>query len=125
MIKDYVHALRAALASGEKPETVFRNLEAVLARRGHSQLLSRILRTLERELGRGASHLEPTLVVAREKDAKSPLVAKLMKEMSVDTTPRTVVDETVIGGAKLSHNHTEIDATYKTALINLYQAITK
>ncbi|MFN3692620.1 MAG: F0F1 ATP synthase subunit delta [Candidatus Paceibacteria bacterium] len=125
MIKDYVLALKAALASGQKPETVFANLSRVLARRGHSQLLGRILRILERELGRGATHLEPTLVVAREKDTKSPLVAKLMKALGVEGTPRVIVDDSVIGGAKLSHNHTEIDATYKTALINLYQAITK
>jgi F0F1-type ATP synthase delta subunit len=125
MIKDYVHAIKAALKSGQKPDVVLKNLEQVLARRGHSQLLGRILRTFERELGRGANHLEPTLVVAREKDAKSPLVTKLMKELSVESSPRIIVDETVIGGAKLSLNHTEIDATYKTALINLYQAITK
>lgn len=125
MIKDYVLAIKAALASGQKPETVFANLSRVLARRGHSQLLGRILRTLERELGRGATHLEPALVVARDKDAKSPLVTKLMKELGVDAAPRVIVDDSVIGGAKLSHKHTEIDATYKTALINLYQAITK
>ena len=125
MIKDYVLALKAALASGQKPETVFANLGEVLARRGHSQLLGRILRTLERELGRGTTHLEPTLVVARDKDAGSPLVAKLMKELGVETSPRVIVDDSVIGGAKLSHNHTEIDATYKTALINLDRAITK
>lgn len=125
MIKDYVHALKDTLASGQKPDVVLQNLEKVLASRGHSQLFLRILRTLEREMGRGATHLEPALVVAREKDAKSPLVTKLMKELDVEADPRVIVDDSVIGGAKLSVNHTEIDATYKTALINLYQAITK
>ena len=125
MIKDYVHALKDALASGQKPETVFANLEQVLKKHGHSQLLSRILRTLERELGRGAGRSGAMLVVARDKDAKSPLVTKLIKELKLPETPQVVVDETIIGGAKLRANHTEIDATYKTALINLYHTITK
>ena len=125
MINDYVLALKAALTSGQKPETVFSNLEGVLQKRGHSQLLPRILRTLERELGRGVGNTEATLTVARDKDATSPLVQKLIAELGLTTDPRVIVDETVIGGAKLRANHAEIDATYKTALINLYHTITK
>ncbi len=125
MITNYVLALKDALTSGQKPETVFANLDAVLKKRGHSQLLPRILRTFERELGRGVGTSEATLTVAREKDGKSPLVDQLAKELGVESAPRIVVDETVIGGAKLRANHAEIDATYKTALINLYHTITK
>ncbi len=125
MINDYVHALKAALTSGQKPETVFRNLETVLEKRWHRQLLPRILRTFLRELGRGAGGDDATLTVARATDAKSPLVAKLVKELDVDGNPTVVIDETIIGGVKLRANHAEIDATYKTALINLYHTITK
>lgn len=125
MINDYVRALKDSLASGQQSETVFAKLEVVLAKRGHSQLFSRILRTLERELGRGAGKHEAVVTVARAGDASSSLVQKLVKELGVDQTPRIVIDETVIGGAKLRAHHAEIDATYKTALINLYHTITK
>lgn len=126
MARDYVQALLAALQSGIKPEVLFRNLESVLAGRGHSRLLPRILRTLEREVGRLESHDIPTLTVGRQSDATSPLVKELKTELGVTAGDvQLIIDETIIGGAILRAKSTEIDASYKTALITLYQTITK
>jgi F0F1-type ATP synthase delta subunit len=106
----YVTAVVESLKAGHKPSEVFSGLKSVLARRGHERLLPRIVRTLERE-------------VVRRTD--SAVVVSLLKEMAVGEKPTVVIDETIIGGAKLRSGDTEIDATYKTTLINLYHTITK
>ncbi len=125
MTKDYVQALAAVIEAGQKPEVAFANLSQVLERRGHSQLLPRILRTFVREYEYRGHSNTATVTVARESDAKSEIVRDLLKELSITEKPEVVIDETIIGGAKLRSGSIAIDATYKTALINLYQAITK
>jgi F0F1-type ATP synthase delta subunit len=126
MHHDYVQAVIAVLATGAKPETVLTNLKSVLDRRGHVRLLPRIMRALERELARLQTVGVPTLTVARASDATSALAKSLVRELALDDAAlRIVVDETIVGGAKLRANSQEIDASYKTALITLYQSITK
>jgi F0F1-type ATP synthase delta subunit len=121
----YVTAILESIKAGQKPAAVFAGLQGVLARRGHERLLPRIVRSLEREAARATHSDTGTLTVAKSSDKDSAFVAALMKDMGVTYTPAVVVDDTIIGGAKLRHGDTEIDATYKTALINLYHTITK
>jgi F0F1-type ATP synthase delta subunit len=121
----YVTAVVESLKAGHKPSEVFLGLKSVLARRGHERLLPRIVRTLEREALRRTGAGTATLTVAKASDADSAVVQSLLKEMSVGETPMVVIDETIIGGWKLRSGDTEIDATYKTTLINLYHTITK
>ncbi len=121
----YVTAVIECIKAGQKPGDIFAGLKSVLARRGHERLLSRIVRTLERELARVGTSEGAVLTVATHDDAKSKLVQALMTELGVAVTPQVVVDETIIGGAKLRHGAVEVDATYKTTLINLYHTITK
>jgi F0F1-type ATP synthase delta subunit len=83
------------------------------------------VRTLLREVLRRTGAGTATLTVAKAADADSAVVQSLLKEMAVSEQPTIVIDETIIGGAKLRSGDTEIDATYKTALINLYHTITK
>ncbi len=121
----YVTAVVESLKAGREPSLVFSGLKRVLARRGHERLLPRIVRTLEREGSRRTGAGTSTITVAKAADADSTFVASLLKEMAVNEKPTVVIDETVIGGAKLRHGDTEIDATYKTTLINLYHTLTK
>jgi F0F1-type ATP synthase delta subunit len=121
----YVTAILESIKAGQKPATVFAGLETVLVRRGHERLLPRIVRSLEREAARATHSDTPTLTVAKASDKDTALVAALMKEMGVEGKLSVVIDDTIIGGAKLRSGDTQIDATYKTALINLYHTITK
>ncbi len=121
----YVTAVIECIKAGQKPGDIFAGLKSVLVRRGHERLLPRIVRTLERELTRVSASESAVLTVATHDDAKSKLVQALMTELGVDVTPQVVVDETIIGGAKLRQGAVEVDATYKTTLINLYHTITK
>jgi F0F1-type ATP synthase delta subunit len=121
----YVTAVVESLKAGHKPSEVFTGLKNILARRGHERLLSRIVRTLEREAARATHNDTPILTIAKASDKDSVLVASLVKEMQVTHEPSIVIDETIIGGAKLRAKGSEIDATYKTTLINLYHTITK
>ena len=121
----YVTAVIESLKAGHKPSETFAGLKRVLERRGHERLLPRIVRTLERESLRRTGAGVVTLTVAKAADGDSDLVASLLKEMAVSEKPTVVIDETIIGGAKLRSGDTEIDATYKTTLINLYHKITK
>lgn len=122
----YVTAVQTLLHAGEKPDVVFANLKAVLERRGHLRLLPRILRVLEREVAQSEKSRQAKVIVARASDADSALVAELMQEIGTTKSQvHVLVDETIIGGAIVRHNHTESDASYKTALYTLYQSITK
>ncbi len=121
----YVTAVVESLKAGQKPVEVFSGLKQVLARRGHERLLPRIIRTLEREASRRTGAGATTLTVAKAADVDSTAVQSLLREMAVAEKPVVVIDETIIGGAKLRHGDTEIDTTYKTTLINLYHTITK
>jgi F0F1-type ATP synthase delta subunit len=121
----YVTAVVESLKAGHKPSAVFSGLKSVLARRGHERLLPRIVRTLEREALRRTGDGTAMLTVAKPADADSAIAQSLLREMTVDEKPTIVIDETIIGGAKLRSGDTEIDATYKTTLIYLYHTITK
>ncbi|MFM2423898.1 MAG: synthase delta subunit [Candidatus Parcubacteria bacterium] len=121
----YVTAVVESLKAGHKPSAVFSGLKNVLARRGHERLLLRIVRTLERETLRRTGTGSATLTVAKAADVDSAIVQALLTELAVDEKPTVVIDETIIGGAKLRSGDTLIDATYKTTLINLYHTITK
>jgi F0F1-type ATP synthase delta subunit len=121
----YVTAVVESLKAGQEPSLVFAGLKRVLARRGHERLLPRIVRTLEREASRRTGAGATILTVAKAADADSVAVQSLLREMAVVEKPTVVIDETIIGGAKLRSGDTEIDASYKTTLINLYHTITK
>jgi F0F1-type ATP synthase delta subunit len=121
----YVTAVIESLKAGQEPSLVFTGLKRALARRGHERLLPRIVRTLEREALRRTGAGSTILTVAKAADADSVAVQSLLREMAIVEKPTVVIDETIIGGAKLRSGDTEIDATYKTTLINLYHTITK
>ncbi len=121
----YVTALIESIKAGHQPAEVFQGLKHVLARRGHERLLPRIMRTLEREAYRRTGAGIATLTVASAADADSAIVQALLTEMAVVGKPTVVIDETIIGGAKLRSGDTLIDASYKTTLINLYHTLTK
>ncbi len=125
MHTDYVLAVIQSLKEGKEPKEVLAGLQAVLKRRGHERLLPRIAAVLDREVSHNTNREVPVITVAKSTDANSSLSKELMSILQVTEKPQVVVDTNTIGGAKLRVKDTEIDATYKTTLINLYHEITK
>ena len=125
MHASYTSAVMNLINDGHSPKAVFAGLSRVLEARGHERLLPRITRMVLREVSRRSDGSKSQVVVASPAVAESALVTRLCKELKIVDEPCVVIDDTVIGGALVRANLTQIDATYKTALIALYQNITK
>lgn len=122
MTSAYVTAVVALLQAGRPVDEVLANLARLLAHRGHTRLHRAILAAVVAKLRvpTGA----PLVKVSRASDATSPLVASLLQSLGArDTAPRVSVDDTLIGGAIVRVGHTEIDASDKTRLRQLYHAV--
>lgn len=76
--------------------------------RGHLSLLPKVVRILEREPASG-----DTVVVAHEKD-----VTKYKKKFPES---RVEVDEKIVGGYISRSGTSVVDASYRHALVSLYQ----
>jgi F0F1-type ATP synthase delta subunit len=121
----YVQAVVANLEAGLNPETVLSNLKTVLERRGHVRLHESILQSVAQTLEDQSKQNAVTVTIDKSITTDSALVTKLISELGASSVERRViVDPTIVGGAKVSYQSRQLDATYKTALQKLYQAIT-
>jgi F0F1-type ATP synthase delta subunit len=127
MVKDYTRAIIDLLATGEKTDQVLSRLDGVLKRRGHSKLKAAILKGVFKELSNRLEKESLVIAVVHEEDAKSALVEELRQLLSVGENKDKIVeiDKTMIGGARLRYRHNEVDASYKSKLVTLYQSITR
>lgn len=96
---------------------VFKDVDAkkVLAymkKRGHLSLLPQVVKVLEREPAQGA-----VVLVAHEKDV--PKMKKKFPDARID------VDEKIVGGYISRDRTTVTDASYRHALVSLYQNTSK
>lgn len=126
MEKVYVHAVMELLEGGSNIETVLGNLRIVMEKRGHAKVLPTVLRAVVRALEQGGAESVATITVAREADATA-LTADIkaaLTALGADGAHTTIVDDTIIGGLIATYNHRQIDQSYRTKLLNLYQAIT-
>jgi len=121
----YVQAVVANLEAGMSPDTVLSNLKTVLERRGHMRLHASVLKAVTQTLEAKAKQNAVSVTVDKPATADSPLVTKLIAELGANSAKRIiVVDPTIIGGAKVSYQSRQLDATHKTALQKLYESIT-
>lgn len=113
----YTQALIRALDAAEPKEhgKLVDNFILHLKAQHHEKLLPRIVALLKQQR---AKH-EVVLTVANEKDA-----SRARKESGAPNDAHTVVDPRLIGGWHLKTKQTLTDASYKTALIDLYRTIT-
>lgn len=113
----YTAALIRALDAADSKEhgKLVDNFIAHLKAQHHEKLLPRIVALLKQQR---AKH-EVVLTVAQQKD-----IARAQKESGASKDIHTVVDPRLIGGWHLKSKHTLTDASYKTALIDLYRTIT-
>lgn len=124
MKQNYVTAVLELLQTDMSTEVVLRNLETVLAARGHSKLLPSILLCLLGELDRLNKSAVATVVLAKENSVEGSAISEALKKMSAPTTGYTVkINPKVIGGFIATYKSKELDQSYQTKLRELYQSI--
>ncbi len=126
MEKVYVQAVMELLESGSTIESVLGNLRTVMTNRGHAKALPMVLRAVVRALEQGTTESVATITVAREADvsALKSDIKLALATLGADGTHTTIVDDTIIGGLITTYNHRQIDQSYRTKLVTLYQSIT-
>ena len=126
MEKLYIQAVVELLATGSDIETVLHNLRSVMTCRGHAKALPIVLRAVVRLLEQQSDETTPLVTVARVSD-KTTLATEIKTVLAtlgaISTEYTTVVDDTIIGGLIATYNHRQIDRSYHTKLVNLYQSI--
>lgn len=126
MEKVYVQAVVELLNAGSDIETVLGNLRAVVASRGHSKALPAVLRAVARALEEGTEESSAVVTVARESDVVT-LAAEIksaLATLGITGTFTTEIDDTIIGGLVATYNHRQIDQSYRSKLVTLYQSVT-
>ncbi len=120
----YIKASLELLKAGEPVEVVLKNMQQVMAKKGHSSLYGSVLQGLVTQIESQDELAQPMVIVANAKDVDAERVKSLLKEIGSEAENySTTVDETVVGGMIVSHNYKMIDESYKTKLKNLYQSI--
>jgi F0F1-type ATP synthase delta subunit len=126
MPREYAQALFETIqsAQGAKETTAFVDrLVELLKCAGKVKLLPSILREYER-LENKHKHERPVLTIARNSDATS--AKKTAHEQFKDVLSDDAlvqVDDTLIGGWRLSSRNVLVDRSYKAALLKLYRSI--
>ena len=122
--KLYAHALYelAKDASTSEQKKYGENLISLLKKKGHYRLLPQIESEYQTVLAQQETEQESVLQVVAEGDV---VVAKqeLLKENIQLDRATVVVDDTLIGGYVYSDSNIVRDASYKRALISLYQKL--
>lgn len=127
MEKVYLHAVMELLKTGSDIEIVLGNLRTVMAARGHSKALPAVLHALVRSFEQGSTAGAPVVTVARDTDVAilvTEIKAALATLGATNTTFSTTVDDTIIGGLIATYNHRQIDQSYRSKLVALYQSVT-
>lgn len=123
----YATAVRELIDAGKPEDEIVKGMTRALRARGHLRLLPRILRILEQSAKTKNKREQPVLSVACAKDTEVHASAITQSQMLLgigDKKIETVIDETLVGGYLIRHGSTQIDASYKKALITLYRAVT-
>lgn len=92
---------------------------AYMKKKGHTTLLSQVVRILERMPKKEGG----VLTVARKADAKKfhPHIEQVGGQSD---SVRVVVDPSIVGGYIAQKGPTLLDASYRRALVQLYQNVT-
>ncbi len=125
MREHYITAFLDLIASGMSVDDAVRGLASILKKRDHSRLLPSILRGALRQL-EGTEGTAARVIIARSEDviALRTAIETHLAALGGNTDATITVDETIIGGVVVEHAHQRIDASWKTALANLYRRVT-
>ncbi|MCE9541079.1 F0F1 ATP synthase subunit delta [Candidatus Kaiserbacteria bacterium] len=98
-------------------------LRDILQSHGRTALLPRVAKAFERIAEREAKRTDIVLTVAREADERRAhtQVKEALSELQIDSKSlKTRVDPTIVGGWRLEGNGVLVDASYKKALLDMY-----
>ena len=117
-LKRYQKAALDLLKKGEDVKDVLKGTLSAMERRGHQKLYPAFLRALVRVYPRVERGQTPSLIVAKESDARSYAKRFEDKEMKV------IVDPTIVGGYVYEKDHAREDNSYKQKLLTWYRRAT-
>lgn len=127
----YAHALKNMLPDYlGKEDMLLENFAGTVERNGHRHLFPKIVRSFGRILEK--EEQSRTIEVTSSKDLSPEDVSALLKKEpfshALSSDHRKVVrkiDEGIVGGVIVRTGSIRVDASYKRALLDLYQNMTK
>lgn len=114
--EQYIAAGAELIAEKTDIDKVVSGLKKTMAQRGHTRLLTSVLRGLVTKVERQSKMSVPQLIVAA-KDAPKPDVATI-EDVEVK------VDPTIVGGYIMREGFIRTDNSHKTKLLNWYRKAT-
>lgn len=116
------------VSGGMESKKAVHAIRDLLAKSGREALMPRIARAFERIAQRELSKSSAILTIAKESDEKHAMheAKEALKQMGVETPSlKTQVDDTLIGGWRLEAEGQLIDASYKSKLLDVFNAATR
>ena len=114
--EQYIAAGVELIAEKTDIDKVVSGLKKTMAQRGHTRLLTSVLKGLVSKVERQSEMSLPQLTIPT-KDASKP---DSLSAKDVDVK----IDQTIVGGYILREGFTRIDNSYKTKLLNWYRRAT-
>lgn len=115
----YAHALIRLIAGGETPGKAVQKTHELLIRQKREHMFPQIARAFARIMQKEEMKHREVLLVARKHDE-----ARARKETGAKNA-ELVLDETLIGGWRLEAKGMLEDASWKSALLDIYKAVTR
>ena len=126
MKQAYITALTSALLVTKDVEAVLTSTKALLKEKGHERLWPGVLKGVVRALEKYEIDQTPEITLAKEGALSVAELKAALAEINVASeTIRTTIDPNIVGGFILQHQDTMLDKSYKRALVDIYQKVTK
>ena len=126
MKKNYIKAVYDLILKGDAIDVVLMNLARVLKQKGHESIHSAILEGVHKQLTVSTGSVTSVTVRTHaDVHTYADAISKNFALLGTVTTPAVREDATLIGGYIVEHDHTRIDRSHKTKLVNLYRNITR
>lgn len=124
--QEYAQALYQAFLSKDQKDfdAFFENMMSLLKQRSHQNMIPQIITAYEQLSERGVSG-QAVVVVAKKEDEEK---YKKDIESHADVFGKdyqVVVDENIVGGYVIRSNSEQIDQSYRTRLLEMYQQLVK
>ncbi len=125
MKNHYIQAVLELIKAGKTPEEVLVGLNRVLVAKSHLSLhqtvLEGVLRILEAKSGQSGAIV--TVVKAADVEQHTAAIKHALTKMGSEESYVVKEDKTLIGGFVAESQNVVHDASYKSALVDLYRKV--
>ena len=127
MKQSYIIALTEALYSNLDVDSTLKRAEQLMIKKGHARLWPAVLRGVVYEMERRNKIDTPQVTVATKVMDDNESLTKALALLGADISSDYIVssDDTLIGGFIVRYRDRMLDLSYRRALTDLYQKITK